>query len=94
MLTRGLAREALWQASRAYDRGDARGAGAAAVDELVAFALDTYPDARRLREWWGLRLRQRIGAGHSLWFLPFVATGAAHRLRGHANRLRWRVYGI
>jgi len=94
MLTRGLAREALWQASRAYDRGDARGAGAAAVDELVAFALDTYPDVRRLREWWGLRLRRRIGAGHSLWFLPFVATGAAHRLRGHANRLRWRVYGI
>ena len=31
--------------------------------ELVEFALETSPEARQLREWRGLRLRQRIGAG-------------------------------
>jgi hypothetical protein len=94
MVAKALARQALWQASRAYDRGEVDGAGAVPVDELVAFALETCPDARRLREWWGLELRQRIGAGRSLWFLPFIATGAAHRLRGHVNWLRWRARGI
>jgi hypothetical protein len=27
-------------------------------------------------------------------FLPFVATGAAHRLRGHVSQLRWRARGV
>jgi glycosyltransferase involved in cell wall biosynthesis len=91
---RALARQALWQASRAYDRGAVDGPGAVPVEELVAFALETCPEARRLREWWGLRLRKRIGAGRSLLFLPFIATGAAHRLRGHLGRLRWRAQGV
>jgi hypothetical protein len=91
---RALARQALWQASRAFDRGEVDGPSARPVGELIAFALATYADTRRLREWHGLRLRQRIGAGRSLWFLPFVATGAAHRLHGHARRLRWRLHGV
>lgn len=91
---RALARQALWQASRAYDRDLLDGPGARPVDELIAFALETYDGTRRMREWRGLRLRQRLGAGRSLWFLPFVATGAAHRLHGHARRLRWRLQGI
>jgi hypothetical protein len=91
---RALARQALWQASRAYDRGEVAGSGARPVDALIDFALETFPHTRRLREWWGLRLRQRIGAGRSLWFVPFIATGAAHRLHGHARRLRWRLRGV
>lgn len=91
-VTRELARQALWQASRAYDRGDTD--AAASAERFVAFAFDVYPDAQRLREWWGLRLRRRLGAGRSLWFLPFIATGAAHRLRGRVSYLRWRVSGI
>ncbi len=86
---RTLARQALWRASRAVDQGAADGV----VQELTGFALDVYPDARRLREWRGLRLRQRIGAGRSRGFLPFLATGAAHRLRSHAIRMRWRLRG-
>jgi glycosyltransferase involved in cell wall biosynthesis len=93
-VTRVLARQALWQASRAYDRGDVGRAGAPPVDDLVAFALETYPGARRLREWWGLRLRERIGSGRSLWFAPFLATGAAHRLRSYASGLRRRLSGV
>ncbi len=94
LVTRRLARQALWQASRAYDRGEVEGPEAVPVEDLVAFALETFPGTRRLREWWGLRLRRRIGAGRSLWFVPFIATGAAHRLRGHVDRMRWRTYGI
>lgn len=87
---RRLARQALWQASRAVDRGADR----ALVERLSAFALEVCPDARRLREWRGLRLRRRIGAGRSLAFLPFFATGAAHRLRGHYAQARWRLTGV
>jgi glycosyltransferase involved in cell wall biosynthesis len=91
-VARTLARQALWRASRAVDRGVADGDGV--VEELKGFALDVYPDARRLREWRGLRLRQWIGAGRSLGFPPFIATGVAHRLRSHAIRMRWRLRGI
>jgi hypothetical protein len=91
---RSLARQALWRASRAFDRGLTDGPDALPVDELIAFALDVCPEARRLREWRGLQLRRRIGAGRSLLFVPFVATGAAHRMRGHVNHLRWRARGI
>lgn len=87
---RALARQALWKASRAVDRG----VEGALVSELTEFALDVCPDASRLREWWGLRLRQRIGAGRSLAFVPFIATGVAHRLRHHADRARWRLTGV
>ena len=90
MAARTLARQALWRASRAVDQGAADGV----VQELAGFALDVYPDAHRLREWRGLRLRQWIGAGRSRGFLPFLATGAAHRLRSHAIRMRWRLRGI
>jgi hypothetical protein len=91
---RTLARQALWQASRAVDRGEVSGDGAHLVDELLAFALEACPQARRLREWRGYELRRRIGAGRSRWFVPFVATGAAHRVRGHVRRLRLRTRGI
>ncbi|HTR73907.1 MAG TPA: glycosyltransferase family A protein [Solirubrobacterales bacterium] len=87
---RALARQALWQASRGTDRDDPD----VPVDELVAFALETCPEARSLREWWGFRLRRRIGAGRSARFPPFLATGAAHRLAGHWRRLRWRLRGV
>ncbi len=87
---RRLARQALWRASRAVDHGAADGE----IEELTGFALDVYPDASNLREWRGLRLRQWIGAGRSRGFLPFLATGAAHRLHSHAIRMRWRLRGI
>jgi GT2 family glycosyltransferase len=89
---RALARQALWRASRAVDQG--RLDGPDPVDELVAFAFDVCPDAARLREWHGFRLRRMIGAGRSRWFPPFLATGAGHRLRLMAERLRWQARGI
>ncbi|MDX6720091.1 MAG: hypothetical protein QOJ63_2345 [Solirubrobacteraceae bacterium] len=94
MVGRALARQALWRASRAYDRNLVEGPRALPVDELVAFAQEVYPGSRRLREWRGLQVRRSIGAGRSLLFVPFIATGAAHRVRGHVRQLRWRTRGI
>jgi hypothetical protein len=91
---RSLARQALWQASRALARGLDRGSNAIPVDELEQFALETYPDARRLAEWRGLQLRRRVSATRSPLFVPFLATGAAHRAQSHALRLRWKLKGV
>lgn len=85
-----LARQALWQASRAVDRDDP----AELVAALSDFALETCPHAERLREWRGLSLRRTIGAGRSRLFPPFLATGAGHRLAGHVSRARWRLTGV
>lgn len=87
---RALARQALWRASRAVDRG----VEDQLVEELIEFALDVYGHTRNLREWRGLRLRQRIGAGRSLMFVPFIATGLAHRVHLHAAQARLRLRGI
>lgn len=91
---RALARQALWRASRAFDRNLVEGPLALPVAELVAFAQEVDPGFRRLREWRGLQVRRSIGAGRSLLFFPFIATGAAHRVRGHVRQLRWRIRGI
>ena len=87
---RTLARQALWKASRAYDKGRATGEGKRDVESLIQFALETSPQTRRLPEWWGMRLRRRIGSGRSLAFVPFLVTGAAHKLR--ASYGHWRLH--
>lgn len=94
MVGRALARQALWRASRALDRNLVEGPGAIPVEELVAFAHEVCPEVRHLREWRGYRIRHSIGAGRSKLFLPFMITGAAHRMRGHLDQLRWRTRGI
>ena len=91
MADRALARQALWRASRTIDRDLADPPDR--VEDLVAFAVDDYPFATRLAEWRGFRIRQRLGPGRSRWFLPFVATGAAHRLRGHIAQIQLRTMG-
>jgi len=89
-VSRALARQALWKASRAVDRA----ADPALVDAYVEFALDVYPGARRLREWHGLSLRRRIGAGRSLVFPPFLVSGVVHRARSQAGWMRLRFRGL
>jgi len=91
---RALARQALWRASRTVDRGLSDGRDALAPGDGMAFALEVCPDARRLREWRGLDVRRRLGAGRSAWFPPFLVTGAAHRLHSHGARLRRARRGL
>jgi len=88
---RALARQALWQASRAVDRGRLDEVDVAA---LVEFADAASPDARRLPQWHGLRLRRALGAGRSQWFPPLLVSGAAHRARDEVGNLRWKLRGI
>lgn len=90
MTARALARQALWQASRAIDTGRRDGLSEA----LAGFALEVCPAARRLREWHGLRLRRLLGPGRSGACPAFLATGAAHRLRSRLGHVRWRLTGI
>lgn len=89
-VARTLARQALWRASRAVDHA----AGGDVVADLVEFAFDVYPDSHRLREWRGLVIRRKIGAGRSLIFFPFIATGIAHRLRHLVGHARLRRRGV
>jgi glycosyltransferase involved in cell wall biosynthesis len=91
---RALARQALWRASRAVDRDLIGSPDGFPLDEFVSFALDVHAEAKSLPEWRGLQLRLRIGAGRSGWFPPFLATGAAHRARGHVARARWARMGV
>lgn len=93
MANRALASQALWIASRAYDKGSLDDAEGAAATEWIDFARTTYPELRRLPRWWGLKARQRIGAGRSLWFPLFIATGAGHRARVVYNRHRLQTRG-
>jgi len=89
-VARTLARQALWRASRAIDRGEDE----RRVDDLIDFALETYAGSSSLREWRGLQLRRRIGPGRSLVFPPFLVTGAVHRLRARAGWTRLRFRGV
>jgi glycosyltransferase involved in cell wall biosynthesis len=91
---RTLARQALWRASRAYDQNLVDPDDGVSASEYVAFALESYPEARDLREWRGLRLREKLGAGRSLWFPLFLATGVAHRLGAHLSRMRLHALGV
>lgn len=94
MAGRALARQALWAASRAVDRGLTEGPDALPVGGLVAFSREVCPTATRLREWHGLRLRRAIGTGRSIWFPPFVITGIAHRALYHVRRARTMASGL
>jgi glycosyltransferase involved in cell wall biosynthesis len=85
---RALAGQALWQASRALDRGRTD----VDVDALVAFARDACPNVRRLPAWHGLALRRRFGR-RSVWFPPLLVSGATHKVRTGLGGLRWKATG-
>jgi hypothetical protein len=78
LVHRKLAWEALLIAARAYDKGRT---ARTPVEELVAFALDCYPDARRLPIYHTLQVRQRIGARHMRYLQPFVLSSVARKAK-------------
>jgi len=86
---RAFAAQALWQASRALDRGREADVD---IDALVAFARDACPDVRRVPQWHGLAVRRRFGR-RSVWFPPLLVSGATHRVRAGLGALRWKVQG-
>lgn len=84
MANRALAREALWRACRAYDRGRL---ATVPVTELVDFAIGAHPDADHLGEYAGLRWRQRLGPRLCPFLQPVLIPAALHRIR---TWLTWR----
>jgi glycosyltransferase involved in cell wall biosynthesis len=66
---RKLSCEAIWRASRAYDR---RRVNQVPVDDLVAFALDCWPAIARSPVHRGLRLRRVVGPRWMPYLQPFI----------------------
>jgi len=83
---RRLATNALDLACRAYDRGSDL-----PVDELVAFALDIYPDAVDLPAWRGLSLRRSWPNGVAR--SPLLARAVTRRAAEEVNRWQWQRTG-
>ena len=88
---RSLAAEALTRASHAFDRGRVE---STPVDWYRSFALEIYPNARRLRQWRALRRRERLGARLSAVTPPFVAAAISRRVRGDIAYRYWTRYGL
>ena len=91
MVHRRLAREALWSATRAYDR---RRTGAVPVEGLVAFALDCWPDAARLSAYRALQLRRRIGPTVMPYLQPFIWSAVVRHLNDKRRWHRRELHGI
>jgi glycosyltransferase involved in cell wall biosynthesis len=81
-----LSREAIWRASRAYDREQT---DQVPVDEIVAFALNCWPEITRTSVYRGLRLRQAVGPRWMPYLQPFIWSAVA---RSISNRLWWRTW--
>lgn len=90
-VNRTLAREALWDACRAYDRNDLE---ASQVDDLVRFATAAYPGASSLPEFRALRRRQWLGPVFCKRTQIFAAPALIRRLRRSALKRRWQQHGV
>ena len=85
-----LAGHPLWLACRAYEKGDP---DLALIEECVAFAEATVPDAASLRPYRALRRRQRLGAVYCHRTQAFVGTAIVRRLLNRWWWFRWKRFG-
>jgi glycosyltransferase involved in cell wall biosynthesis len=91
---RGVAREALVIACRAYQRGRPTDEEAAALADLVAFAAEICPesrDSRLARSYAALVARAGRGQGPPV---PVAVTALRDRVVGHVRWRRWRRTGV
>jgi len=88
---RALAREALWDACRAYDHNRVNEAH---ILELTEFARTTYANAVSLSEYAALRRRRILGPVVCNRTQLFLATAAARRLQRWYRRRRRERVGI
>jgi glycosyltransferase involved in cell wall biosynthesis len=88
---RALAREALWQACRAYDRNQVVRCGAM---DLVRFATLCHPEAMCESEYAALRRRQMLGSLFCHRTQLFALPAIARRMRGWLLHEHWKREGI
>lgn len=91
LANRALAREALWNACRAYDRNRVEEAGA---QSLIDFAMDAFPAATSLPEHRALRRRQRLGSVVCSRSQLFAAPALVKRVRKWLWWRRWERTGV
>jgi hypothetical protein len=87
---REVAKEALWRARRAYEKGRLQDTPVAKLKQL---AYDTYPESRTLSEHWGLRWCEVIGPSMAPYFQLFVLAAIHRRVRKMLWWRRWRLKG-
>jgi hypothetical protein len=86
---RTLATKALDLACRSFDRGSDL-----PVDELVAFALDVWPDATSLAGWRGLTRRRRVaGTGAGPHRPQHLVRALSRRAAEEVDRWQWQRTG-
>jgi hypothetical protein len=88
---RTLAREALWDACRAYDRDEVELFNAEALE---SFALSTYPAATSLPEYAALGRRRRLGSKFCNRTHIFAGSAMLKRMRRWAMKRRWQRSGV
>lgn len=88
---RKLAREALWTACRAFDR---RRMDTTPIDALSAFAAETYPQTRRLPEYWSLRWRRYVGPRVCPYLQPLILSAVRRRVADALWWRRWARQGV
>jgi glycosyltransferase involved in cell wall biosynthesis len=88
---RSLAKEALWTACWSYDR---RRLDRVSVDDLEAFARETYTSVRSLTEYWGLWWRRRLGPRWPPILQPVLPSGYVRWLKGQLWWRRRRLRGV
>ena len=86
-----LAREALWAAAHAYDRGRT---GQTPVEDLVSFAFECWPEAGTLLAYRGLQLRRLIGPAVMPYLQPFVLSAFARRAEQWRWQRSWKLRGL
>jgi glycosyltransferase involved in cell wall biosynthesis len=91
LANRSLAREALWDACRAYDRNEV---AACHVEELIDFAMATYPCADSLPEYAALRRRQWLGPAVCNRTQIFAAPALIRKVHRAALKQRWKHQGV
>jgi hypothetical protein len=88
---RKMAKEALWEACRAYHR---RPGDTTLVDDLLEFARWTYPESHCLSEYWGLRWRRRAGPEISASLRPIMMSAVHRRVRTMLWWQHWKRQGV
>jgi glycosyltransferase involved in cell wall biosynthesis len=91
LMRRKVASEALWAAARAYDLGQAE---QAPIGELVALALDCWPEVNRRPLYDALQLRSRMGPRAMGHLEPLKAPLFAHKAHGWLRRRSWKYRGF
>jgi len=88
---RTLAREALWDACRAYDHNEVE---ASQAKELEDFALTIYAEATSLPEYSALRRRRRLGAAVCHRTQVFAVPALVRRVRRWTSKQHWKKWGV